>query len=104
MLSVTTAPATEDDIYIASEVAVAHQRAGLTIVLQTVINATVGNEEGILTTQNADVIQPGFTPYRYAVLPSVRSSINAVAQIVFDGQVWQLQTAICDHTTVMNTC
>ncbi|SSL89578.1 Uncharacterised protein [Klebsiella pneumoniae] len=83
-----------NDIHIAFNVAVGHQGAGLTVVLQTVLHAAVGHEEGVLTAKNIDLIDLHLVAIAAQCHRLVGTGVNAVAEVVGDGQVLQLQTII----------
>ena len=86
--------ATRNDIHIPFNVAVGHQRTRLTIRFQTVLHTAVGDKEGVLTTENVDVIDLHFVAISTQCHRRMVTRIYAIAQRVFDGQVLQLQAIV----------
>ena len=86
--------ATRNDIHIPFNIAVGHQRTRLTIRFQTVLHTAVGDKEGVLTTENVDVIDLHFVAISTQCHRRMVTRIYAIAQRVFDGQVLQLQAIV----------
>ena len=64
------------------------------VILQGVLHAAVGHEEGVLTTQNVDVVNLHLIAIAAQRDGLVVTGVNAVAQGILNGQVLQLQTVI----------
>ena len=85
---------TGNDIHIPFNVAICHQCTRLAIGFQTVLHTAVGDKEGILTTENIDVIDLHFIAIGTQRHRRMITRIYAIAQGVFDGQILQLQTIV----------
>ncbi|SAJ83709.1 Uncharacterised protein [Klebsiella aerogenes] len=79
--------ATGNDIHIAFNIAIGHQRAGLTVILQTVLHAAIGHKEGILAAKDVDLIDLHLVAIAAQRHRLVSTGIDAIAEIVGDGQV-----------------
>ena len=86
--------ATRNDIHIPFNVAVGHQRTRLTVGFQTVLHTAVGDKEGVLTTENVNVVNLYLVTISTQCHRRMVTCIYAIAQRVFDGQVLQLQAIV----------
>ena len=86
--------ATRNDIHIPFNIAVGHQRTRLTIRFQTVLHTAVGDKEGVLTTENVNVVNLYLVTISTQCHRRMVTRIYAIAQRVFDGQVLQLQSIV----------
>ena len=86
--------ATRNDIHIPFNIAVGHQRTWLTIRFQTVLHTAVGDKEGVLTTENVNVVNLYLVTISTQCHRRMVTCIYAIAQRVFDGQILQLQAIV----------
>lgn len=79
-----------DQIHVTFNVAVGYQRTGQTVILQGVLHAAVGHEEGVLTTQNVHVVNLNLIAIAAQRDRLVVTGVNAVA-----GVFWMVRFCSC---------